>query len=132
MRRDYGSPWPLETHLGAKKSKCDYAVEHPLNEDDARRIEAAVNAEITADHPVTDRLVPADEARDRFDLSKVPNGLDRIRIVSIGGLDHTPCSGEHVEQTCQIGRFEIRSAEMKSENRIRIRFRLRDPVRGAA
>ena len=130
MRRDYGSPWPLETHLGAKKSKCDYAVEHPLDEDDARRIEAAVNAEIVADHPVTDRVVPADEVRDRFDLSKVPDGAERIRIVSIGDFDRTPCSGEHVQRTSQIGRFEIRSAEMRTESRVRIRFRLQDCAKG--
>ncbi len=132
MRRDYGSQRPLETHLGAKKSKCDYAVEHPLDEDDARRIEAAVNAEIDADHPVTDRLVPADEARGRFDLSKVPDGADQIRIVAIGDLDQTPCSGYHVERTSQMGRFEIRSADMRSEERIRIRFRLHDRAKGAA
>lgn len=132
MRRDYGSPRPLETHLGAKKSKCDYAVEYPLGEDDARRIEAAVNAEIDADHPVTDRLVPADEARGRFDLSKVPDGAEQIRIVAIGDLDVIPCVGQHVERTGQIGRFEIRSAEMKGDGRIRIRFRLHERAKGAA
>jgi len=132
MQRDYGSPRPLETHLGAKKSKCDYAVDRPLDEDDVRKIEAAVNAEIVADHPVADRLVPADEARGRFDLSKVPDGAERIRIVSIGDFDRTPCSGEHVERTSQIGWFEIRSAETRTENRIRIRFRLHDRAQGAA
>jgi misacylated tRNA(Ala) deacylase len=130
MRRDYGSPRPLETHLGAKKSKCDYHVDRPLSEDDLHAIEAAVNAEIVADHPVSDRLVPADEARDRFDLSKVPDGVERIRIVSIGDFDRTSCSGEHVERTSQIERFEIRSAEMRTESRIRIRFRLQDCAKG--
>jgi len=132
MRRDYGSPRPLETHLGAKKSKCDYSVRRSLGEDDVRRIEAAVNAEIDADHPVTDWLVPADEARGRFDLLKIPAGAEQIRIVAIGDFDRTPCSGEHVDRTSQIGRFEIRSAEMRTESRIRIRFRLLDRVKGAA
>ena len=132
MRRDYGAARPLETHLGAKKSKCDYRVDRPLSDDDLRVIEAAVNAEIDADHMVTDRLVPADEARNRFDLSKVPGEPEQIRLVAIGDLDQIPCSGDHVERTSQIGRFEIRSAEMRTENRIRIRFRLLDRVKGAA
>ena len=132
MRRDYGSPQPLETHLGAKKSKCDYRVDRPLSEDDLHGIEAAVNAEIAADHPVADRLLPADEARNRFDLSKIPDGSEMIRIVAIEDLDSTPCPGGHVQRTSQIGRFEIRSTEMRTESRIRIRFRLLDRVKGVA
>ena len=38
MRRDYGAARPLETHLGAKKSKCDYRVDRPLSDDDLRVI----------------------------------------------------------------------------------------------
>ena len=132
MRREYRSPRVLETHLGAKKSKCDYSVRRPLSEDDVRRIEAAVNAEIEADHPVSESLVSIDKARGRFDLSKVPDAEERIRIVAIGDLDQTPCSGPHVERTSQVGRFEIRSADMRSEERIRIRFRLHDRAKGAA
>jgi Ser-tRNA(Ala) deacylase AlaX len=47
-----------------------------------------------------------------------------LRIVSIGDFDETPCSGEHVEQTGQIGRFVLKSFEMRSPTLVRIRFGL--------
>ncbi|HHR85275.1 MAG TPA: hypothetical protein ENL23_02880, partial [Candidatus Acetothermia bacterium] len=40
----------------------------------------------------------------------------------IGDFDSTPCSGEHVEHTAQVGRFRIKSYSMKNENVVRIRF----------
>ncbi|MBU0595887.1 hypothetical protein KJ567_04300 [Candidatus Bipolaricaulota bacterium] len=57
MQRDYGSGRSLETHLGAKKSKCDYRVPRPLDEAAVRAIEDAVNVEIVKDLPVTSREV---------------------------------------------------------------------------
>jgi len=131
MQRDFGTGRSVEAHFGAKKSKVDYRVDHPLGEDDLRRIEAAVNAEIDRDLPVTSFVVPRAEAEERLDMGKVPASAESIRIVTIGDLDVIPCVGEHVERTGQIGRFEIRSAEMRSEDRIRIRFRLGNRTEGA-
>ena len=122
MRRDFGSERNLEMHLGRKKSKCDYRVDRPLNEGDRRAIEAAVNAEIGADHPVNVMHITRTEADGRFDLWKVPSDAEAIRVVGIGGFDETPCSGEHVERTGQIGRFFIRSMDMKDDETVRIRY----------
>jgi len=122
MQRDFGMGRSVEVHFGEKKTKCDYRVDRPLSEDDLHAIEAAVNAEIVADHPVTSFVVSRAEAERRYDMGKVPPDAESIRIVRIGDLGVIPCVGKHVERTSEIGRFEIRSAEMKSENRIRIRF----------
>jgi len=132
MQRDFGTGRSVEAHFGAKKSKVDYRVDRPLSEDDLRAIEAAVNAEIAKDLPVTSFVVPREVAEGRYDMGKVPVYAESIRIVRIGDLDVIPCVGQHVERTGQIGRFEIRSAEMRTESRIRIRFRLLDRVKGAA
>jgi len=132
MRHRHGSPRPLETHLDGKKAKCDYAVRGPLGEAALRAIEAAVNAEIDADHAVSARLVSVEEAEGRFDLAKVPRDADRVRLIRIVDLDECPCAGEHVQRTSEIGRFEIASAEMTTAERVRIRFRLRPPSDSAA
>ena len=114
MRRLYGSPRNLEMHLGEAKTKCDYAVGRPLGDDNARAIEAAVNTEIACDHPVSVMHITRAEAEARFDLWKVPPDAETIRVVSIGDVDVTPCSGEHVARTGEIGRFVLRSWEFKS------------------
>lgn len=124
MQRDFGTGRSVEAHFGTKKSKCDYRIARPLTDDDFRRIEAAVNAEIEADHPVTTFEISREEADAKYNMGKVPDSATAIRIVKIGDLDVIPCVGKHVEHTSQIGRFVIRSANMKDENTIRIRFAL--------
>jgi len=127
MRQLFDSPRNLEMHLGEKKSKCDYAVSRAMSDEDAAEIERAVNSEIKKDYPLTYEVLPIDVAREDYDLwkvppSKVPPGAEMIRIVHIGDFDATPCSGEHVERTGQVGDFRIKSYSMKDENIVRIRF----------
>ncbi len=124
MQRDFGTGRSVEAHFGKKKSKCDYVIDRSLSEEDLRKIEAAVNAEIDADHPVTTFEISREEADAKYDMGKVPDSATTIRIVQIGDLDVIPCVGEHVEHTNQIGRFVIRSADMKDPHTIRIRFAL--------
>jgi len=124
MQRDVGTGRSVEAHFGTKKSKCDYVINRPLSEEDLKKIEAAVNAEIEADHPVTTFEISREEADAHYDMGKVPDSATTIRIVQIGDLDVIPCVGHHVEHTNQIGRFVIRSADMKDENTVRIRFSL--------
>jgi len=122
MQRDFGTGRSVEAHFGKKKAKCDYIVDHPLTDEDLAMIQAAVNAEIEADHSVTTFEISREEADANYDMGKVPDLATTIRIVQIGDLDVIPCVGEHVERTGEIGRFVIRSADMKDENTIRIRF----------
>jgi len=126
VRRTFGSPHNVEMHLGRKKSKSDYIVGRPLSEADARGIAAAVNAEVKADHRVSVIHITREAAANCLDLWKVPPSADEIRVVRIGDFDATPCSGDHVERTWQIGRFVIRSVSMKDQETVRIRFGLED------
>jgi misacylated tRNA(Ala) deacylase len=127
MRQLYGSSRNIEFHLGDKKTKCDYEVPHPLGPEDARAIEAAVNAAIAQDHHVTVMRVTRSDA-EHLDLWKVPADEETIRVVQIGGIDATPCSGDHVERTSEIGRFVLKSYEMRTSALVRIRFGLEDPA----
>ena len=120
------SPGNLEMHLGEKKSKCDYTVSHPISMEEIAAIEETVNAEIEKDYKITTEVVPIEEAKTTYDLWKVPPGAATIRIVKIGNIDATPCSGKHVSHTNQIGRFRIKSYTMREENVVRIRFGLED------
>jgi Ser-tRNA(Ala) deacylase AlaX len=115
-----------EVHLGEKKSKCDYTVLSTLTPQDIEKIERTVNAEIEKDHQITTEVLPIEEAERIYDLWKVPPDAATIRIVKIGSLDATPCSGEHVFHTNQIGHFRIKSYTMREENVVRIRFGLED------
>ncbi len=124
MRQRFGSLRNLEMHLGEKKTKCDFLVPRPLAAEDLVAIEAEVNAEIAANHPVTAEVVSRDEAERAYDLWKVPPDAAEIRIVRIGSVDAAPCVGDHVHSTREVGRFRITTADMKDERTVRIRFTL--------
>ena len=131
MRRLFASPGNLEmhlgeVHLGEKKSKCDYTVSSALTPQEIENIECTVNAEIEKDHRITTKVLPSEVAQMTYDLWKVPPDTTTIRIVKIGNIDATPCSGEHVSHTNQIGYFHIKSYTMNKEDVIRIRFGLED------
>jgi len=126
MRRMFDSPRNLEMHLGESKSKCDYAVSRALTPQDIVTIEETVNEEIEKDHRITAETLPIEEAREIYNLWKVPEGASAIQIVYIGDLDATPCRGEHVAHTRNIGRFRIKSYTMKEEGTVRLRFTVED------
>ncbi len=123
MRRLFGSPRNVEFHLGEAKTKCDYEVARPLDADDARAIEAAVRAEIARNLPVNVMCITRCDAG-HLDLWKVPADAETIRVVSIADVDATPCSGEHVARTGEIGGFVLKSFEMRTPTLVRIRFGL--------
>ncbi|NIV91658.1 hypothetical protein GWN42_02360 [candidate division KSB1 bacterium] len=123
MKHHYDAPRNLELHLGEKKTKCDYQVPKPLREDDIDQIERLVNNQIQKNHPASAFFLNRHQAED-YDLWKVPEDAEEIRIVRIGDFDAQPCSGEHVSNTGEIGTFRISSFEMKDSGRVRIRFKI--------
>lgn len=127
MRREFGTGRRVETHLGRKKSKCDYVLGRALQEDEVRRLEGAVNAEIAADHEVYTVTLRRERVGDEVDLSTVPNAVTDVRLVQIGSIDRVACIGEHVAHTACIGRFVVHSWEMRDDRTVRIRFTLGEP-----
>jgi len=122
---------PFTTHLEKKKSKADYRHARALTTEEITRVEARVNEVVARDLAVREEFLPRSEAEQRYDLTRVPDSAGRtIRIVHIGDYDACPCSGRHVSQTREIGRFEIISTTYE-DGALRIRFRLREPA-GAA
>lgn len=93
-----------------------------LNDEDIAAIEGAVNEEIVRDDRVVYETLSVETAEKMYDLWKVPASAEAIRIIHIGDFDATPCSGEHVEHTAQIGKFHIKSYQMKDDRTVRIRF----------
>lgn len=125
MGRLFGSDRCFSAHIERKKSKCDYGFDRPLTDEELRLLENEVNSVIEADLPVTQSNIPIRRARERFNLSRLPDDAgDRVRIVSIGDYDHCPCIGSHVSSTHEIGRFRITSSGYEN-GVLRIRFKLK-------
>ena len=99
----------FSSHLNPDKSKCDYHFERPLEEQEAKDLEAEVNAILAQQLPVREYLLSREEAAQKVDLSRLPasekDSSGDIRIVEIGDYDLCPCIGEHVLNTSEVGRF---------------------------
>jgi misacylated tRNA(Ala) deacylase len=118
----------FSAHIERRKSKCDYRFDRSLTDEEVNALESEVNGVIEADMAVSKRYISIDNARERFNLSRLPdNAGDRVRIVSIGDYDHCPCIGLHVSSTHEIGKFRITSSGF-DDGVLRIRFKLKRPA----
>lgn len=120
----FGCGRAVSAHIERKKSKLDYALPQPLNDEDIARIEETVNSVIAQHLDVTTEFITQKEAADRFDLKRLPeNASDTVRIVKVGNYDECLCIGLHVNNTSEIGIFKIISHDY-NDGILRIRFKL--------
>ncbi|HIP23268.1 MAG TPA: alanyl-tRNA editing protein [Rhodobacteraceae bacterium] len=105
--------------IRAEKARLDFAMPDPLA--DKQAVEDALNALITADHPVSEQWISEAELDAKPELVKTmsvqpPRGAGRIRLVRIGGealVDLQPCGGTHVRSTGEIGKIRLGKMEKK-------------------
>ncbi len=130
MVRLFGCPRSRNAHIERKKSKCDYLLPAAPSAQQVTDIEAAVNAVISRNLPVTIEFVPRAEAAGIVDLSKLPDDVsETLRIVRVGDYDACACIGAHVSNTSEIGTFKILSHDYE-EGRWRVRWRVIQPELG--
>ncbi len=111
MARRYGCGRAFNAHVERTKSKLDYHLSQPLTDDDLRSLESYVNDVIARDVEVTEEYISQEEARQRFDMSRLPEGAsDTVRVVHVGDFDQCLCAGTHVARTSEIGQFRITSS----------------------
>ncbi len=114
----------FSNHIERKKSKCDYHFSRNLTDIEIAQINEKVNQVIDQKLAISEKTMPIAEAEQTFDLGKIPaTDSETIRIISVGDYDDCPCSGVHVPNTSEIGRFGI-STWSYNEGILRLRFKL--------
>jgi alanyl-tRNA synthetase len=104
----------LGTHVQQKgslvdpdKTRFDFAHNAPMTDDQIRRVEELVNAEILDNHPTNARVVPMDEAQKLGAMMLFGEKYgDEVRVLDIG-TSRELCGGTHVARTGDIGFFKI-------------------------
>ena len=103
----------LSAHLG--EEVCTVDIDNPgLGVDELAEAEELTNQVVWQNLPIHARFV------DRADLASIPlrkppGDYPRIRIVSAGNFDHTPCGGTHPRQTGEVGMVVVRRWERRGE-----------------
>jgi len=124
MVRMFGCGRSVNAHIEKKKSKCDYYLPEAPTEEQIAAIQKKVNEVIDRHLPVYEELMSREEAAKVADLSKLSSeASETLRIIRIGDYDACACIGQHVENTSEIGKFEIISHDFEN-GRWRVRFKL--------
>jgi len=124
MVRMFGCERSKNAHIERKKSKCDYILQDAPTQTQIQELISRVNEVIDQQLQVTNELMPREEAALLVSLSKLPEeATDTLRIVRVGDYDACACIGQHVENTSELGHFEIISHDFEA-GRWRVRFKL--------
>ena len=106
------------------KTKLELPLPQAPTDEEITHIETTVNEVIARHQPITTEFITQQEARERFDLKRLPEGAsDTVRIVKVGDYDECLCIGLHVANTSEIGMFKIISHDYK-DGIFRMRFKL--------
>jgi len=124
MVRMFGCSRSVNAHIEKKKSKCDYLLPEAPTSEQINEIVNRVNEIIDSKLPVVEELMKREDAGKIADLSKLPDDAsETLRIIRVGNYDACACIGQHVENTSQLGHFEIISHDYEN-GRWRVRFKL--------
>ncbi|KWE62578.1 alanine--tRNA ligase [Burkholderia sp. MSMB2157WGS] len=93
--------------VDADKTRFDFAHNAPMTDDEIRRVEQIVNAEILANAPGIVRVMPYDEAVKGGAMALFGEKYgDEVRVLDLG-FSRELCGGTHVHRTGDIGLFKI-------------------------
>ena len=124
MVRMFGCERSRNAHIERKKSKCDYNLTQAPTEAQIAAIVSDVNNVIAQNLAVTEEFLSYSHAEGLVDLSKLPEDVSQtLRIIKVGDYDACACIGSHVQNTSEIGKFEILTHDFE-DGRWRVRWRV--------
>ena len=93
--------------VDADKARFDFAHDKPMSEQEIRRVEALVAAEILHNSPTRAQVMPIEEAKKSGAVMLFGEKYgDEVRVLDIGSSREF-CGGTHVERTGDIGVFKL-------------------------
>jgi len=95
--------------VDADKTRFDFSHGKPMTDDEIRKVEAMVNAEILANTPTRAQVMPIERAKGSGAVMLFGEKYgDEVRVLDIGSSREF-CGGTHVARTGDIGLFKIYS-----------------------
>ncbi len=93
--------------VDAERTRFDFSHHSPVTDEEKRRVEAIVNAEILANAATSARIMKHDEAIKAGAMAFFGDKYgDEVRVLDIGSSREL-CGGTHVQRTGDIGFFKV-------------------------
>jgi alanyl-tRNA synthetase len=109
----------LSIHLSMHSATVELDVPS-LSEEQLETIEDEANRLIHDGRKINIFFINRKDAG-RYGLDKMPDGIERLRIVEIEGVEYNACAGTHVRSTSEIGPLKILKTE-RVRGHIRLHF----------
>ena len=127
-------PHPVDgCSITATYARLDFHMSEPL---DRQALSAGIARLVAAAHPVRHRWISEAELDANPGLvrsmtvqpPRSADGLGRIRLLEIEGVDLQPCGGTHVANTADVGAVVVTKIEKKSAMTRRVVIGFADPT----
>jgi alanyl-tRNA synthetase len=93
--------------VNAERTRFDFAHHAPLSNEQIRKVEQLVNAEVLANLPVKAAVMPIEDAQKAGAMMLFGEKYgDEVRVLDIGSSREL-CGGTHVQRTGDIGLFTV-------------------------
>jgi len=94
--------------VNPQRLRFDFSHDAPVSVDEIAQVEALVNAEIFAQHPVQSAVMSIDDAKGAGAEALFGEKYgDEVRVISMSDFSLELCGGTHVNNTAEIGLFKI-------------------------
>ena len=129
-------PHPVDgCSITAGYARLDFHMNEPLDKD---QLTAGIARLVAEAHAVRHRWISEDELDANPGLvrsmsvqpPRSADGLGRIRVLEIEGVDLQPCGGTHVANTAEIGQVVVTKIEKKSAMTRRVVLGFAEPAGG--
>ena len=117
--------WQHGAEKTSEKARLDITHYEPLADDIVEKIERKANEIVRKNLPVKIELLPRAEAEKKYGFRVYQGGVvpeDKLRIVSIGNIDHEACGGIHCEKTGEVEFITILRTKRIQDGIDRIEF----------
>jgi alanyl-tRNA synthetase len=110
------------SNITSERLRFDFNFPRKLTEEELKEIEKEVNSNIQKAYPVIREEISLDEAKKRGITGVFEHKYgDIVSIYTIGECSKEICTGPHVNNTCELGKFKIIKEESSSSGVRRIK-----------
>ena len=110
------------SNINAERLRFDFNFPRKLTDDELKAIENEVNSNITKECPVIREEMMLEEARKKGATGVFEKKYgDKVIVYTIGDCSKEICTGPHVKNTCELGKFKITKEESSSSGVRRIK-----------
>ncbi|MHA1941210.1 MAG: alanine--tRNA ligase [Candidatus Hodarchaeales archaeon] len=110
------------SNITPERSRFDFTHSHKLTPEEIKQVEKIVNEKIKEALPVTNESMTPEEAKDSGALGFFEGKYQsKVTVYSVGNFSKEICTGPHVKNTTEIGKFIIQKQNNIGSGMMRVR-----------